>query len=177
MLLSGDELDHVKLRTSAHGARDQGVGHSSRGARTGLKRTEPFARGVNGERPGVAFGVHCARGMGEHATPDARGELRPLPPESAERAGDGIPLVEARQLSSGERSTGLMAAPPSFARTSTLWNMPAWPELRFSRWYSCSRATTSARLPAAAIPSVLASFCRSRYFQCSTESNRPGFRL
>ena len=141
-------------------------------AHTGLKSTVPFDRGQSGERVGVAkpFGVRgIALALGEFIS-------QFLPTARADFAGDASPGA-VLQLSSGESSTGLMAAPPSLAFTSTLWNMPAWPEWRRSRWYSCSRTTTSSRLPPALTPSVLASFCRSRYFQCSTESNRPGFRL
>ena len=143
--------------------------------RTGLKSTLPFDRGQSGERVGVPIGV---RPLGVRGIALALGEFisQFLPTARADLAGLGAPAV-VLQLSSGESSTGLMAAPPSLAFTSTLWNMPACPEWRRSRWYSCSRTTTSSRLPPALIPSVLASFCRSRYFQCSTESKRPGFRL
>jgi len=143
--------------------------------RTGLKSTVPFERGQSGERVGVPSGV---RPLGVRGIALALGEFisQFLPTARADLAGDGAPAV-ALQLSSGESSAGLMAAPPSLAFTSTLWNMPACPEWRRSRWYSCSRTTTSSRLPPALIPSVLASFWRSRYFQCSTESKSPGFRL
>ena len=142
--------------------------------RTGLKST-PFERGQSGERAGVPLGV---RALGVRGIALALGEFSSqfLPTARADLAGDGAPAA-ALQLSSGESSAGLMAAPPSLALTTTLWNMPACPEWRRSRWYSCSRSTTSSRLPPALSPSVLASFCRSRYFQCSTESKRPGFRL
>ena len=108
---------------------------------------------MSGERVGVAkpFGVRgIALALGEFNS-------QFLPAERADFAGDANP-DGALQLSSGESSTGLMAAPPSLAFTSTLWNMPACPEWRFSRWYSCNRTTTSSRLPPALTPSVLASF-------------------
>ena len=76
----------------------------------------------------------------------------------------------------GDIRRGLMGFPAGEALTSTEWNFPDWSDVRCSRCHPCNLSTSSWRLPVASKLILLASRCRSRYDQCSTESNSAGFK-